>query len=49
MRGVDFGGDRLAGILLAARDHHAGALRGQPFGDGAADPAARSGDDRDFS
>ena len=46
---VDRVGDFLAGVRLARRDHHLGALIGQRLGDRPADPARRAGDDRDLA
>src|SRR5207247_7468787 len=40
--------DLLARLGLAARDHHLGAERRHGLGNGAADAAARSGDDGDL-
>ena len=45
---LDVARDLLARRELAARDHHLGAERRHAVGDGAADAAARSGDDRDL-
>ena len=41
--------DLLAGVRLAAGDHHLGAELRQQFGRGAADAAARTGDDGDLA
>src|SRR5712671_2070265 len=46
---VDTVGNLLAGVGLAAGDHHPGAKPGQQFGRGTADAAARTGDDGDLA
>ncbi len=42
-------GDLLAGVGLAAGDHHLGAKARHQLRRGAADAAARAGDDRDLA
>ena len=43
--GEEFPGQRLGVGLLQVADHHRRAGGGEQFGDGAADPGARAGDD----
>src|SRR5687767_10039945 len=48
MLGVYLPGDQIAGVLLAAGDYDLRAMVGQRLRDRPADPARRSGDNRDF-
>src|SRR3546814_3867791 len=48
-RSIDPGGDRVAGVLFAARDHDLRAMLGHRLRDLPADAARRSGSQRDLA